>query len=338
MLKRRLLTASSAVVLTLLSLALSHVVSAQTEVPATAQTDSHIIHISWNHTGTLLAVVTNDGLLTIFDGQSNQPVWQHSIDDYRPQISWNPQTITQLAIAGYESGVEVWDVQTEGLVLALETADWLQDVAYSPDGSRIATAHGLGTPDFTAKVQIWNAVSGQLVAETRSRSRYVASIAWSPNGDRLAGIAGDSEQVVVWNAATGESIAVFPPYDEDDVDSVWSVRWSPTGNRIVTDNGGVSYSLWDSETYELQAMLTFSGGGNDMEFDMTGDLLALAGNFGIQVVDIATGTVITEQTIPSRVSSISWRPNSNTLSVGGAVPLAEIEVNPPTPTPAASAP
>ncbi|MCC6615584.1 MAG: hypothetical protein IT320_19075 [Anaerolineae bacterium] len=296
------------------------------------QPDSAIEYISWNHTGTLLAVVTDD-LVTVFDGQSQQQVWEYAVDDYRPQISWNPQVPTQLAVAGYESGVEVWDVQTGALVLALETASWLQDVAYSPDGSRIATAHGLGTPDFAAMVQVWNALNGQLITETRSRSRYIASLTWSPIGDRIAGIAGDFNQAIVWNAATGEDIAAFPRYDEDNPESVWQVRWSPQGNRIVTYGDNVGFSLWDADTYELQTTFSLADSGNDMEFNTAGDLLAVAGIFSVHVIEVATGTVITEQMMPEQIESIAWHPDRNTLSVGGLVPLAEVEVDWPTPTP-----
>ncbi|MCL4250531.1 MAG: hypothetical protein KJ065_20440 [Anaerolineae bacterium] len=339
MFKRRLLTASSAVVLTLLSLALSHIVSAQTEVPVAAQTDSHIRHISWNHMGTLLAVVTYDDFVSVFDGQSNQPVWQHPVDDSVP-VSWNPQIPTQLAlaVAGSEPEVEIWDVQTGALVLTLETAGWLQDIAYSPDGSLIATAHGNSMPDFAAKVQIWNAANGQLVAETRRESRYITSLTWSPTGDRIAGIARNFDQAIVWNAATGEEIAAFPPYNEVNPDFAWSVHWSPTGNRIFTYLSSVGYAVWDAQTYTLQTTLSFAGGSEDWALDPTGQFVALADYFGFSIVDIVTQRVIFEQRTPGRVNSIAWRPDGRAVSVGGDIPLRTFELTMPTPTPAIATP
>jgi WD40 repeat protein len=54
------------------------------------------------------------------------------------------------------------------------------DVAYSPDGKRLATA----SSDHTAKV--WDAESGKALLTLRGHSGYVWGVAYSPDGKRLA--------------------------------------------------------------------------------------------------------------------------------------------------------
>jgi WD40 repeat protein len=65
-------------------------------------------------------------------------------------------------------------------------SDRVSDVAWSPDGKRLAT----GSEDNTAKV--WDTETGKEVLTLSGHSSYVLSVAWSPDGKRLATGSGDS--------------------------------------------------------------------------------------------------------------------------------------------------
>src|SRR5690606_24352358 len=56
----------------------------------------------------------------------------------------------------------------------------------------------------------------------------VGSIAWSPDGTRIASSGGDSA-VRVWDATNGQQVSVFTSSDR----YVTAVAWSPDGNNIV---------------------------------------------------------------------------------------------------------
>jgi WD40 repeat protein len=63
---------------------------------------------------------------------------------------------------------------------------WVKSIAWSPDGSKLATA----SADHTAKV--WEAGTGRELLTLRGHQDEVLSIAWSPDGSKLATTSDDN--------------------------------------------------------------------------------------------------------------------------------------------------
>ncbi len=97
----------------------------------------------------------------------------------------------------------------------------LNDVAFSPDGKRLATASN----DKSAKV--WGAASGQELFTLCCHADVVYKIAFSPDGKRFATASGD-KTVKTWDAATGKELLAF------SVAAV-GVAFSPDGTARVWD-------------------------------------------------------------------------------------------------------
>ena len=69
----------------------------------------------------------------------------------------------------------------------------MTSVAWSPDGSQLASASGDKT------VRIWDASTGQEVSQLQGHSDCVWSVAWSPDGSQLASASAD-KTVLIWDA------------------------------------------------------------------------------------------------------------------------------------------
>ncbi len=64
--------------------------------------------------------------------------------------------------------------------------DALYGIAFSPDGSQLATA------GYDRIIQIWNTTSGEILRTLKGHNGAVFGIAFSPDGSVLATAGGDS--------------------------------------------------------------------------------------------------------------------------------------------------
>src|SRR5579864_1566257 len=78
-------------------------------------------------------------------------------------------------------------------------------VAWSPDGTEIASTDAVGT------VQIWDTVTGHTISTYRGNFLKVLSLVWSPGHSLLVTAEGADRTVQVWNALAGKRILTTPP-------------------------------------------------------------------------------------------------------------------------------
>jgi WD40 repeat protein len=127
----------------------------------------------------------------------------------------------------------VWDVPSGRALFDLPAHDGpAVAVAFSPDGTRLATASW----DSTARVV--DAADGKLLHDLGGHTSYVVGVAFSPDGRRLASGSFD-ETIKLWDVATGQEV-----FDLDAKRSVSRVGFSPDGRQLVAVLAGGMVKLW----------------------------------------------------------------------------------------------
>src|SRR5437016_167105 len=76
------------------------------------------------------------------------------------------------------------------------------DLAWSSDGSRIASASKDGT------AQVWNANTGKNIVVYHGHSAKVESVTWSPDSKLVASSSADTT-VQIWEAGTGKLVYTY---------------------------------------------------------------------------------------------------------------------------------
>src|SRR5690348_15560383 len=77
----------------------------------------------------------------------------------------------------------------------------------------------------------------------RGHDDLIGRIAWSPDGRMLASPSNDGT-IHIWDAESGEALAVLSEYRE----YVHSVAWSPDGRTLVSVRPVGRMLLWDTNT------------------------------------------------------------------------------------------
>ncbi|KAF7975669.1 hypothetical protein HWV62_8761 [Athelia sp. TMB] len=112
--------------------------------------------------------------------------------------------------------------------------------AYSPDGTRIASASADST------IRVWDTETGEAVgAPFKGHTAAIRSIAYSPSGHRIVSGSDDST-IMMWDSETGE--AARSPLQHSG--TIACVAYSRDGKHVVSGSYDGTICMWDAETGE----------------------------------------------------------------------------------------
>jgi WD40 repeat protein len=106
-------------------------------------------------------------------------------------------------------------------------------IAYSPDGSNLASGHVDGSIDS------WDVVTGRQTRKYPGHSGFVNEMAFSPDGRTLAS-AGEDRTVRVWDLITGHELLCLADFKAP----VFAVAFSPDGFTLAAADHTGAIKLW----------------------------------------------------------------------------------------------
>jgi RNA polymerase sigma factor (sigma-70 family) len=174
------------------------------------------------------------------------------------------------ASAGLTNTLKLWDAATGRKVATLAGPDptevLLGDVAYSPDGSLLATA-GNG-------VRVWDTVRRKMLWEARKFHRWGRAVAFSPDGTALAA-AGRDGTLRLWEGASGKEIRRLKGHRGQ----IHALAFSPDDKTLVAGGEDGAVHLWAWRTgRRLGHFRAHAGAVSTIAFSLDAKVLASGGN------------------------------------------------------------
>ncbi|MGA5702342.1 eIF2A-related protein [Peterkaempfera bronchialis] len=185
-------------------------------------------------------------------------------------------------------------------------SDTVRQIAWSPDGSRLATASRDGT------ARVFDTASGRALVVLSTGGCMVEGVAWAPDSTRVATASRD-RVVRVWDAGTGELVRMLT----GPTDVGRGVAWSPDGRWIAGTSRDRTVRIWDADTGDLTREL--QGHQDDVwgvAWSPDGTRLATASHDRTAIVwDPATGTrTATVEGHTDFVEGVAWSPDGRSLA------------------------
>mmetsp|Transcript_56266 Transcript_56266/g.99812 ORF Transcript_56266/g.99812 Transcript_56266/m.99812 type:complete len:406 (+) Transcript_56266:44-1261(+) len=142
---------------------------------------------------------------------------------------------------------KLWCTESGECILTVESGHGpILSATIAPDGQHIAA----GTCDGV--VQMWAIPGGERkMTINESESMTVRKVDFSPDGRSILTASGDCGTARVWDAETGKNLMSLRGLE----DIVFSARYSPDGQLVLTGCGDDAVQVWHADSGELALQL-----------------------------------------------------------------------------------
>lgn len=153
-----------------------------------------------------------------------------AVDD----VAWSGDG--RVVTGGDDAWAYVWDASTGRRLVGVQEADSVNSVAFSADGTKIATAYG-------KRVHVRSSRNGRQLAELRGHGDLVTDVEFRQDG-RVVVTASNDGTARIWDVADEATIRTLRGHKS----FVESAIFSPDGRSVLTGSADGTARVWDAST------------------------------------------------------------------------------------------
>lgn len=262
-------------------------------------------------------------------------------------LVWSPDgRHLGVAYSSNDGGLRLWDIQAAKVIETLPHAG-IQGClsAWRPDERRLA----------------WREEDAQNALVVQHDEHNVTikfeagldTVAWSPDGDRLAANISERE-IVIWDAKTGQKLRQLPRHSTKlnsiswspdgkqlaatgyepgtitvwDIDTGkeaakftsrnfnWCLAWSPDSRQLAVGTFDGNTLVWDVASGEELLSLSGPGGSHAISWSSDGSLLAVSAHNMALIRNAATGEIVRTIRHDGRIRLFAWSPDGQRIAAG----------------------
>jgi WD40 repeat protein/serine/threonine protein kinase len=206
-------------------------------------------HLRWEivaHKGdAVIALFTPDGKTVITGGRNDGFIrlWDGTTGAMQSQLHTAPPLLESAAISpdgsilatGGSRSIQLWRLSDLTLIGPLGAGESAQGLAFSHDGTKIATVD-----EGDRLLRIWNVRTREIRCALAGHSG-IFTVAFSAD-DRTVISAGDDATIRFWDVAGGWSPGVRSGHTQ----KIWCVALSPDGRTLASAGKDESIKIWDA--------------------------------------------------------------------------------------------
>ncbi|MDD5371517.1 MAG: hypothetical protein PHQ40_20755, partial [Anaerolineaceae bacterium] len=147
------------------------------------------------------------------------------------RAAWSPNS--RIIALAHSAGIALQDAKTLSETSFWETASAARELAFSPDGERLAVG------EVDGRVEIYTMPDGVLQQTLPEDSSGVISLSFSPDGQRLLST-NENEQARLWDLQLGKIISSVNC-------SICDVGFNSSGQPLAWKRDGDVFTIWDVE-------------------------------------------------------------------------------------------
>ena len=225
---------------------------------------------------------------------------------------------SQRSSAQDTTGIYLWHVKSGKQIRVMSQDGTATSVAFSPDGSTLASGSGSGGFDV-GFMYIWDVKTGKRLREARLDGA-INALRFLPDGEMLA--VGTLKATLLFSKKTGKPIAKLG-------DGYTTFLDVSSDGKLVASNAGGKVTVWDVATRKAVTKVEPKAYAYGVSISPDRKRVAFGTRAGgVGIVELATGKLVHSYATPKLVQAIAFSPDGKQLAAGnyfnGAVYIWEM--------------